>query len=112
MKLGRVIGSVMCTQKVDSFEGVKLLLLQPVNEKLEPAGDPLIACDAVQAGPGDLVLWEGGREAALGLENWYNPSDATIMGIVDQVYGEQSRGDHAPGRRKQEPDSGERGGRP
>jgi ethanolamine utilization protein EutN len=89
MKLGRVIGSVMCTHKVDSFEGVKLLLLQPVNEKLESTGDALIACDSVQAGPGDLVLWEGGREAALALENWYNPSDATIMGIVDQVYVEQ-----------------------
>jgi ethanolamine utilization protein EutN len=89
MKLGRVIGSVMCTHKVDSFEGVKLLLLQPVNEKLESTGDALIACDSVQAGPGDLVLWEGGREAALALENWYNPSDATIMGIVDHVYVEQ-----------------------
>ena len=89
MKLGRVIGSVMCTQKVDSFEGVKLLLLQPVDENLQGQGDPLIACDSVQAGPGDLVMWEGGREAALGLENWYNPSDATVMGIVDQVYGGQ-----------------------
>jgi len=79
----------MCTQKVDSFEGVKLLLLQPVDKNLQGRGDPLIACDSVQAGPGDLVLWEGGREAALGLENWYNPSDATVMGIVDQVYGGQ-----------------------
>ena len=92
MKLGRVIGSVMCTHKVDSFEGVKLLLLQPVNEKLQAVGDALIACDSVQAGPGDLVLWEGGREAALALENWYNPSDAAIMGIVDQVDGEQGAG--------------------
>jgi len=92
MKLGRVIGSVMCTQKVDSFEGVKLLLLQPVNENLQATGDALIACDAVQAGPGDVVLWEGGREAALALENWYNPSDATVMGIVDQVHGEKQGG--------------------
>ena len=92
MKLGRVIGSVMCTHKVASFEGVKLLLLQPVDETLEPKGDALIACDPIQAGPGDLVLWEGGREAALGLENWFNPSDATIMGIVDQVYAEQTGG--------------------
>ena len=85
MKLGRVVGSVVCTQKVDSFEGVKLLLVQPLNEKLEKRGDPLVACDTVQAGQGDLVFYEGGREAALGLENWFNPSDATIMGIVDEV---------------------------
>ncbi len=90
MKLGTIIGSVMCTQKVDSFAGVKLLLLQPVDEAGKAKGDPIIACDPVQAGPGDLVMWEGGREAALGLENWFNPSDATIMGIVDQVYRGQS----------------------
>jgi ethanolamine utilization protein EutN len=85
MKLGRVIGSVVCTRKVESFEGVKLLLVQPLDERLEKAGDPLVACDTVQAGPGDVVYYEGGREAALGLENWFNPSDATIMGIVDSV---------------------------
>jgi ethanolamine utilization protein EutN len=85
MKLGRVIGNVVCSQKVDSWEGVKLLLVQPLNESLEEVGDPLIACDTVQAGPDDIVFYEGGREAALGLKNWFNPSDATIMGIVDSV---------------------------
>jgi ethanolamine utilization protein EutN len=85
MKLGKVIGSVMCTQKVDSFEGVKLLLVQPLTERLQESGDPIVACDTVQAGEGDIVFYEGGREAALGLENWFNPSDATIMGIVDHV---------------------------
>ena len=85
MKLGKVIGSVVCTQKVHSFEGLKLLLVQPLNEKLEEVGEPAVACDTVQAGINDIVFYEGGREAALGLKNWYNPSDMTIMGIVDQV---------------------------
>jgi microcompartment protein CcmK/EutM len=85
MKLGKVIGNVVCTQKVDAFEGLKLLLVQPLNEKLEEKGDAVVACDTVQAGLGDTVFYEGGREAALGIENWFNPSDATIMGIVDEV---------------------------
>ena len=85
MKLGRIIGNVVCSQKVDSFEGLKLLLIQPLNEKMEKTGDPIIACDTVQAGPDDIVFYEGGREAALGLKNWFNPSDATIMGIVDHI---------------------------
>jgi len=85
MKLGKVIGNVVCTQKVDSFQCIKLLLVQPLNEKLEEIGDPVVACDTVQAGINDIVFYEGGREAALGLENWFNPSDLTIMGIVDQV---------------------------
>ena len=85
MKLGKVIGNVVCTQKVDSFQGIKLLLVQPLNEKLEEIGDPVVACDTVQAGINDIVFYEGGREAAFGLKNWFNPSDLTIMGIVDQV---------------------------
>jgi len=85
MKLGKVIGNVVCSQKVDSFEGIKLLLVQPLNEELKNSGDPIIACDTVQAGMNDIVFYEGGREAALGLTNWFNPSDATIMGIVDHV---------------------------
>ncbi len=32
MKLGRVIGTVICTQKMECFEGLKLLLVQPVDE--------------------------------------------------------------------------------
>jgi len=85
MKLGRIIGSVMCTAKDPALEGVKLLLLQPVDEGGKAYGEAVIACDTVQAGPGDLVLWEGGREAALALTNWFNTSDATVMGIVDRV---------------------------
>ena len=85
MKLGKVIGNVICTQKIDSFQSIKLLLVQPLNEKLEEIGDSVVACDTVQAGTNDIVFYEGGREAALGLENWFNPSDLTIMGIVDQV---------------------------
>jgi ethanolamine utilization protein EutN len=85
MKLGRVIGTVVSTRKVDSFEGVKLLLVQPLDENYKENGSPLAACDVVQAGPGDIVMFEGGREAALALENWFNPSDATIMGIVDHT---------------------------
>jgi len=85
MKLGKVVGNVVCTQKINSLEGLKLLLVQPLNEKLEEIGEPAVACDTVQAGIGDTVFYEGGREAALGLKNWFNPSDMTIMGIVDQV---------------------------
>jgi ethanolamine utilization protein EutN len=85
VRLGRIIGSVVCTQKDDALEGVKLLLLEPLDETLAPAGDALVACDTVQAGPGDVVLFEGGREAALALRNWFNTSDATVIAVVDRV---------------------------
>jgi ethanolamine utilization protein EutN len=87
VRLGRIIGSVVCTRKDEALEGVKLLLLEPIDETLAPAGDPLVACDTMQAGPGDVVLYEAGREAALALPNWFNTSDATVMAIVDRVAG-------------------------
>jgi len=85
MKLGRIIGTVVCSHKEKSLEGVPLLLLQPMDELGSDTGEPLVACDTVSAGPGDRVLWEAGREAALTLLNWYNPADAAVMGIVDSI---------------------------
>lgn len=89
MRLGRVIGTVVCTQKSPSLEGLKLLLVQPLDEELREAGEPLVAADAVQAGAAELVMFESGREAALALNElspggWFNTADAAIMGIVDQ----------------------------
>ena len=85
MKIGRVTGTVVSTRKLESLEGIKLLLVQPIDDKMQNIGDVLVACDTVQAGTGDLVIYEGGREAALALDNWYNPADAAVIGIIDQL---------------------------
>jgi len=85
VKIGRVTGTVVSTMKLDSLEGIKLLLIQPLDENMVNSGNPLVACDTVQAGSGDLVIYEGGREAALTLDNWYNPSDAAVIGIIDRL---------------------------
>ena len=85
MKIGRVTGTVVSTMKLESLEGVKLLLLQPLDDDMQNTGNPIVACDTVQAGSGDLVIYEGGREAALTLDNWYNPADAAVIGIIDQI---------------------------
>ena len=85
MKLGKVTGSIVSTQKVESFEGIKLMLVQPLDEKLEPAGDPLVAFDTIQAGVGDLIYYETSKEAGRVLEFTMNPCDAAIVGIVDNI---------------------------
>jgi len=85
MKLGKVTGSIVSTQKVESFEGIKLMLVQPMDEKLEPAGDPLVAFDTIQAGVGDLIYYETSKEAGRVLEFTMNPCDAAIVGIVDNI---------------------------
>lgn len=86
MKLGRVIGTVVCTQKLESLDGLKLLLVQPIDEAGKNAGAPLVAFDVARAGEGDLVFFEAGKEAAQANPNgWFNPADAAIIGIVDAV---------------------------
>ena len=86
MKLGRVIGRVVCTQKMDSFQGLALLLVQPVDENRKEAGGAIVAFDTVRAGEGDWVFWEAGKKAAQANPNgWFNPEDAAIIGIVDEV---------------------------
>lgn len=85
MKLGRVIGTVVSTKKHESLERRTLLLVEPMDEYGSAAGPVLVAVDTVQAGVGDEVLYEGGKEAAQALSNWFNPCDASILGIVDGV---------------------------
>jgi ethanolamine utilization protein EutN len=86
MKLGRVIGRVVCATKHGSLDGLKLLLVQPVDEKGKDAGAAIVAFDTVRAGVGDRVFYEGGKEAAQANPNgWFNPADAAIIGIVDEV---------------------------
>ena len=85
MNLGRVIGTLISTRKVPSLDGVKLLIVQPLDENLKDQGEPVVACDSQQAGEGQVVTFIGGREASLPLPDPFNPSDATITSIVDEV---------------------------
>lgn len=86
MKLGRVIGRVVSTQKLKCFEGVSLLLVQPLDESLKNTGDPFVAMDTIRAVNGMLIYYETSKEAGRVLENTINPCDASIMGIVDELF--------------------------
>lgn len=86
MLLGHVIGTVVPCVRYDGLEGVPFLVVQPLDRTGQPQGKPLVAADATKmAGPGQLVTYEGGREAALALDPWFVPVDHTIVGLVDQV---------------------------
>jgi ethanolamine utilization protein EutN len=86
MLLGRTIGTVTPCVAYTGLEGVPFLLVQPLDRTGKRTGIPVVAADATRmAAPGELVLYEGGREAALALEPWFVPVDHTIIGIVDQV---------------------------
>ncbi len=86
MQLGRVMGTVVATVKYEGLEGVKLLIVQPLDRDQQPTGRPVVAADAVHmAGPGELVYFVGAREASQALPNTFVPVDHAIVGIVDAV---------------------------
>jgi ethanolamine utilization protein EutN len=86
MHLGRVIGTVVATEKAPGLEGVKLLIVQPLDRQRQPLGEAVVAADAVaMAGPGDLVTFVASREAAVACPVPFVPVDHAITALVDQV---------------------------
>ncbi len=86
MLLGRVVGNAVCTLKYTGTEGLKLLIVQPLNKKLEPNGPLQVAADVVDAGPGDLCVMVRSREAALAMpEIKFVPIDLALVGVVDEL---------------------------
>jgi ethanolamine utilization protein EutN len=86
MLFGRVRGTAVCTIKYPDLEGMKLLVVEPLNKHLEPTGPLQVAVDVVQAGPGDLCVMTRSREAALAmLIHRFVPVDLALVGIVDEL---------------------------
>ena len=90
MELARVVGSVWATQQHASFQGGRLLVIQPVDEDRKPSGATLVAMDTVGAGPGEIVFYTTFYEATIpwrrrhpGLD--LTPVGASIVGIVDRI---------------------------
>ena len=86
MQLAKVTGTVVASQKYTGLEGVKLLIVQPLDRDQKPEGQAVVAADSTgQAGPGELVFIIASREAALTLPVTFVPVDHAIVGIVDEV---------------------------
>lgn len=91
MFLAKVVGTVVCTQKDSSLDGLKLLIVQPLYDDLTDKGKKVIAIDTLgQSGEGELVYLAKSNEAGLPLKREYVAADAGIMGIVDHYYIEKN----------------------
>ncbi|MBX7258894.1 MAG: EutN/CcmL family microcompartment protein [Candidatus Hydrogenedentes bacterium] len=82
---GQVVGRLVATQKLSAFEGVRFLLVQPINERKEPCGQAVVACDSIGANAGEYVYMAQGREATFLLPDKFNPADLTVISIIDEV---------------------------
>ena len=91
MFIGKVTGSVVATQKIESVTGKKLLLVQSMTVEgtdpgaLKPSGRVAVAVDAVGAGEGELVLVTQGSSARLTDSTSDVPTDAVVVGIIDAI---------------------------
>jgi len=88
MELGRVVGTVVATTIYEGLDGLRLLIVQPLDRRLQPRGRPVVAADGVaMAAPDDLVMVVASREASLAVPPPPGPVDHAIVGIVDAVEG-------------------------
>ena len=85
MKLGKVIGNVVASVKDPGLEGLRLLVIQGLNDNMQPIGHPYVAADGIlTAGPGDLVYIVSSKEAAFAIsKDDLVPIDACIVGFID-----------------------------
>jgi len=86
LKIAKVIGNMVSTVNHPDHRGLKLMLVQPVDDRQNPAGPVLVAADAAQAGVGDFVLvLEEGKGARAVVNNKTAPIEALIVGVIDEV---------------------------
>ncbi len=85
MQLGRVIGNVVSVQKESNLTGLKLLVVDYLDEKLSPIGKSAVCTDTVKSGPGDIVLLCSSSSARLTKMTKDVCTDNSIVGIVDLI---------------------------
>ena len=96
MFVAKVTGSLVCTHKVDSMIGQRLLVVEPYRldaedrKRLVTTGRTFVAVDTLGAGEGDLVLIVQGSSARLTAETKNMPIDTLVIGLVDQVHVEET----------------------
>lgn len=85
MKIAKVVGVAVSTEKAPRLENSKLLLVQDTDPAGKPSGAIYIAQDMVGAGQGELVLLVEGSTARVASGDRENPVDAAIVGILDSL---------------------------
>jgi len=80
---GKVTGTIVSTRKVDALVGSKFLEVRLYRNN-QDTEEYLVAVDRVGAGIGEKVLITTGSGARLALDSHDIPTDAVIVGIIDE----------------------------
>ncbi len=92
MVVGKVIGEIVSSVKVDRLVGQKFLLveIQKVSRDeagvhITPTGSTLVVNDPIGAGRGEVVMVVQGSSARMTDITATIPTDGIIIGIVDSI---------------------------
>ena len=85
MFLGKVVGTVWSTKKAPDLEGVRFLIVHPMDLDNEPTKNIVVVADRLGAGPGEVVLVAYGKAARSAVGDQEMSIEAAVVGIVDRV---------------------------
>ena len=85
MFLGKVVGTVWSTKKTPDLEGVKFLIVHPIDLDKEPTRNIVVVADRLGAGVGDVVLCAYGKAARSAVGNQDMSIEAAVVGIIDRM---------------------------
>jgi len=83
MFLGKVVGTLVATQKEASLDGLKFLVVRRLTVENKDDSGYVVAADAVGAGLDEVVMVASGSSARQTVMTDKRPCDAVIMAIVD-----------------------------
>ncbi|MCG8649551.1 MAG: EutN/CcmL family microcompartment protein [Pirellulales bacterium] len=84
MQPALVLGSTHATVKHESFDGKRMVILQPLTAQDDADGPPLIAVDPCGCRRGDRVMISSdGSFARVVTEHENTPARWSVLGIVD-----------------------------
>ncbi len=83
MFLGKVVGTLVSTQKEASLDGLKFLVVRRLTVDGDDTTGYVVAADAVGAGLHEVVMVATGSSARQTVFTDKRPCDAVIMAIVD-----------------------------
>jgi microcompartment protein CcmK/EutM len=85
MKIGKVIGKVVSTRKEGNVDGLPILVVSYLDEKMTDTGKTAACIDTVNAGQGEVVLLCASSSARMTSVTRDVATDNTVVGIIDAV---------------------------
>ena len=85
MFLAKVVGTVWSTKKTPDLEGVRFLIVHPIELDKAPTRSVVVVADRLGAGVGEIVMCAYGKAARSAIGDQDMAIEAAVVGIVDRV---------------------------